>query len=160
MPTPKPFVCRTCGEYKRHGQDWFLVLEDAWLDRLKVLHWNDRLATEPRVHCLCSAAHVRELVAHWMATGSLSYPFVSLLSHGNEVKISKPSQDVEANKAVEIPCEALIGELAVHRESLQRALSEQPECLSTILNALLSALERSPAGAGEPKQRENAMAVV
>ena len=136
------------------------MIEDAWLDRLQILHWNDRLAAHPRVHWLCSAAHVTELVARWMAIGSVGYRFASAVCAGEQGTMPQDTADLETTKAVEIPCEALIGELAVHRESLQRALSEQPECLSTILNALLTALDSAPARDEEVALQEEALAAM
>ena len=65
-------VCTIC-EQERVGVDgWFMLAENEWLDRLKVLAWNDTLAVREDVHCLCCVAHVQELVAHWMATDSLA----------------------------------------------------------------------------------------
>ena len=71
------FACSICGEEKTSQPGWLMLVEDIWLDRLKVLHWNERLAQREDTHCLCSPKHVQELVAHWMVTGSLSYPFAS-----------------------------------------------------------------------------------
>lgn len=152
MDTKKRFLCTICGECKGEDNGWFLLVEDAWLDRLKVLHWNSTLASQQQVHCLCSVSHLRELVAHWMATGSLEYPFALVSSASEKVRIRGPAKAKGKPSPMEIPNAGLIGELAVHRESLERALSEYPQCLSTILEALLGAL-----GPGAMQPRPAAM---
>ena len=157
MLNPKRMVCSICGEQKRAGQAGFLVLEDAWLDRLKILRWNHRLAAHPRVHFLCTPTHVGELVAHWMATGTVTYP---LLSAGNLARKQDLMEHLESPETPAISSEGLIGELAVHRESLERALRDHPESLSSILNALLSALEYAAPSAEGAKQREEVLTAV
>jgi hypothetical protein len=144
MENQKRFMCTICGEHHRGGDGWFLVAEDSWLESLKVLHWNEILAGQPEVHCLCSAAHVREMVARWMATGRLAYPFASVSSPRQKTTQSGNKKCLVAGAKLEVQADGLIGELAVHRESLERALREHPQCLSTILEALLSALDDTP----------------
>jgi len=67
--------CAICLEPRLGGDGWFLLIENRWTDRLKILGWNDRLATEPGVFAACGAEHVQQLVIHWMAMGTLDYPF-------------------------------------------------------------------------------------
>jgi hypothetical protein len=123
-----PF-CSICLEQRTEEEGWFLVTENSWTDRLKILGWNDTLALEPGVHAACGAAHVQQLVVHWMATGSLNYPFAR--SHAGErsrrKRAHRPELDIRA----------------VHRESLSRVLRENPESLGSILSALISALDGS-----------------
>jgi hypothetical protein len=140
MNSLRTFACSICGEERTGAAGWFLLTEDSWLDRVKVLRWNDTLGGQAGMHCLCSAKHVQELVAHWMVTGSLSYPFASTCrSPRATLNFSSYSQP-EDLCAQDLSGE-LIGELAVHRESLQRVLEESPHSLSTILEALLEALQ-------------------
>ena len=160
MENQKGFTCTICGEYSNRGQGWFLIVEDSWLDRLKVLHWDETLAGHTQVHCLCSAPHVRELVAHWMATGSLAYPFASVSSPAQTVTIGSSHKHPDPGTEIKIQNDGLIGELAVHRESLERALSEHPQCLSTILEALLGALDHAPTGPKLSPMQEEELAVV
>jgi Ni/Fe-hydrogenase subunit HybB-like protein len=51
----------------------------------------------------------------------------------------------------------VLGELSVHRESLERVLRENPESLTSILTALISALEthRNPIGATDEEPEED-----
>jgi hypothetical protein len=66
--------CAICLEPRLGGDGWFLLIENRWTDRLKILGWNDGLASEPGVHAACGAEHVQQLVIHWMAMGTLGYP--------------------------------------------------------------------------------------
>jgi hypothetical protein len=61
---------------------WFLVAESHWEDHLKVLEWQDELARRRGIYAACSGGRVEELMAHWMATGGLGYPFATV---GNKV---------------------------------------------------------------------------
>jgi len=139
MEMVRALTCTICGEETLGDARWFLVLEDPWQDKLIVLHWNDRLAAKG-VHCACSAEHLQEMVVHWMTTGSLDYPFARssrILRHNPGHRAAKfLSRDFEGLGARQI------GELSVHRESLQRALSESPQSLKTILDALSLALQQ------------------
>jgi hypothetical protein len=114
------------------------VAENSWDDKLKILEWNERLSAHHGAHQACSVAHVQELVVHWMTTGSLDYPFAQLLA----VCRAAPSRNVNHGIS-EFELDARpIGELSVHRESMQRVLRESPHSLKTILDALLAALRR------------------
>jgi hypothetical protein len=131
-----PF-CSICLEPRTEEDGWFLLTENSWTDRLKILSWNDALVSELGVHAACGAAHVQQLVVHWMATGSLNYPFAR--SHVGERTRRKRAHQSE----LDIRGAKVIGELAVHRESLSRILRENPESLGSILAALISALDGS-----------------
>jgi hypothetical protein len=61
---------------QRQAQDgWFVLVENRWTDRLKILAWSEALASVDETHLACGAAHVKQLVVHWMTMGSLEYPF-------------------------------------------------------------------------------------
>jgi hypothetical protein len=138
-PAPVP-GCSICGRERKSEDGWFLMLESHWQDKVKILQWHDQLATQSGIHRVCGAEHVQELVVHWMTTGSLDYPFAR----------PKPSRERTRQSRLQgLPCEVdtrgarQIGELAIHRESIQRILRESPHSLTSILDALLSALGRS-----------------
>jgi hypothetical protein len=143
-------ACAICGQERLADEPWFLVAEDSWADKLKVLHWNDFLATRAGVHCACSAAHVQELVVHWMTTGSLSYPFART-ELGCRRAVHRGGIPLSGRLDAYTAGTRTIGELAVHRESMERLLLENPQSLNGILRALLSALEQeSPRTAALP----------
>lgn len=129
--------CRVCQNEKQYGEEWFLVIGNYWEDRLRILPWTERLATAEGVHAICSPWHVQQLVAHWMATGSLDYPFAHRLSRTSSATRSHGSFNV--NSTV-ITGRQPLGELAVDRESLRRLLMERPESLVPVLDALVTAL--------------------
>ncbi len=140
MERARVLACTICGERRSIRQQWFLISEDRWGDKLKILHWDDHLAARQGVHCACSPAHLQELVIHWMTTGSLDHPFARLASQGAGSRA--PRRLLAAAKDDITSRARQIGEISVHRESMQRVLSESPQSLRTILDALLSALHR------------------
>jgi hypothetical protein len=136
--------CTICGGEKLTGQVWLLVAENHGQDILKVLEWQDELALRQGIYAACCAAHVQELVVHWMTIGSLEYPFATV---GVKVGRSKHrlgsalhTFDPDTRGARQI------GELAVDRESVGRAIREDPESLRVILDELVNALERETSG--------------
>ena len=134
------FFCGICGcEKVSRKQEWFLMSESRWQDRLRILRWHDELARQSGLQCVCSAAHVQELVIHWMITGDLEYPFARATGAGpGDGRTHKSGEPLE----VDTSAAQQIGELSVHRESVRRVLAENPQSLSTILDALLAALDR------------------
>lgn len=130
--------CAICLEPQLSGDGWFLLTENRWTDRLKILGWSDGLANKPGVYAACGAEHVQQLVIHWMAMGTLDYPFAR--THSGTKKNFRKSGDGPAAGEPDTRGLKIFGELAVHRESLERVLSENPQSLATILLALISAL--------------------
>jgi hypothetical protein len=154
MEQLRTLACTICGGCKLGTQRWFLILEDRWQDKLKILHWDDRLAIRRGIHHVCGAAHLQELVVHWMTTGSLDYPFALTVSRP-ESPAARPSPEWPARRVSEDGRVRPIGELSIHRDSMRRVLSENPESLRSILDALLSALERdAPRSRTEPPREE------
>jgi hypothetical protein len=123
--------CTICRSEKHDGQSWFLLGCNQWEDRLQVFEWHDELAAADGMYAACSPDHVQELAAHWLANGTLNYPFTRPKS-GN---IAKP----DATSLCLQPAKRL-GELAVHRESLNRAWAENPGSLVAVLDALAAML--------------------
>lgn len=133
-------VCAICGEQRIAGQVWFLLAESAWEDKLRILQWQDRLANREGIHRACSPAHVQELVTHWMALGTLDYPFAN-----SGPAMARSPRTLASVPVVEEPDTAgvrQVGEISVHRESIGRLLDENPEALQVILDELSDALER------------------
>ncbi|MGA8153496.1 MAG: hypothetical protein WB952_21270 [Terriglobales bacterium] len=139
-------LCTVCGEQKEAGQVWFLVAESHWQDRLAILQWEDEVSCRKGMHRACSPAHVEELVVHWMTTGSLDFPFAI----AEERLERRPSSCLPVVHEADTRGTRQIGELSVHRESMDRALHESPDSLQIILDELTDALKReaisAPAG--------------
>ena len=153
MKNPRVYECAICGERKNGSQPWFLIADNRWQDKLRILQWHERMAAQPGIYHACTAEHVQELVVHWMTTGSLDYPFAMDPSRGpggdgNRAPVicRQTPEDREIDTLGVDP----IGELSVHRESMQRVLGEHPQSLTGILEALLSVL-RHPYAARKPE---------
>lgn len=74
MKTTKA-TCAICGEERQRGEEWFVLVENRWTDRLKIPSWNETLALSTGTHLACGATHVQQLVVHWMTMGTMEYPF-------------------------------------------------------------------------------------
>jgi hypothetical protein len=138
----KILTCTICGEQRSGQQRRFLIAEDRWQDKLKILHWDDGLATHKGIHAACGPAHLEELVVHWMTTGCLDHPFARLAPRRGPARQARGPAKLDLS----ISEGRLIGELSVHRESMQRVLCESPHSLQTILDALLSAMQHDCPG--------------
>jgi len=132
--------CTICGDDMPASLRSFAVAQSRLEDKVRIFHRED--ATDPSgVHGACCSAHVRELVIHWMVTGSLDYPFAD----------TRPKRAAAAETLTRpVGCESgftslatPIGELAIDRDSVNRVLSENPVWLEVILDELHDALERS-----------------
>ena len=139
-------ICTICGEQKSDGQVWFLLVESHWEDKLRILKWQDELADRRGMHCACCPAHVQELVTHWMTSGDLDFLLAPVEVLPRNLRPGRGSAlpilaEADTRGAYEI------GELAVDRESVGRALNENPDSLLIILDELRDALERETAAA-------------
>jgi len=140
-------ICTICGEERSADQAWFLIAESHWEDKLRILQWQDEIASRSGIHRACCPAHAEELVVHWMTTGTLDFPF-ALAADRLQRRIG--SLPVLAEPDTRGACQ--IGELSVHRESVARALKENPDSLQVILDELSDALERAATGAAAGQQ--------
>lgn len=132
--------CAICGRQRTSEGGWFLLTESRWQDKITILQWHDQLAVQQGVQRVCNASHAQELVVHWMTTGGLDYPFARTQDRKQDAQRSKRSPD---SRIVDLRGAQPIGELAIHRESIQRVLRDSPYSLTAILDALLCALERT-----------------
>ncbi len=134
-------ACAICGEEQPGHETRFLVAENRWEDKLTILPWNEQMVSRAGIQVACSLNHVEELVVHWMTTGSVDYPFArTALGSGKWRRPTEPGCRVDLSGVRQI------GELAVHRESMERVLAESPHSLQVILDALLEALRRETVG--------------
>ena len=147
-------LCAICGEERSANQPRFLVAENTWEDKLTILQWNEQMASRAGIQVACGIDHVEELVIHWMTTGSLDYPFARTALGATGWRRSIPSGRLDLSGA------RPLGELAVHRESVERVLAENPQSLKVVLDALLDALsqeiriEEEPVLPGEAEAEE------
>jgi len=156
MDKPKMHECTICGDEKLPGQMWFLVAESHWEDKLRVLEWQDQMATRQGIYAACSAAHVEELVIHWMTTGGLDYPFATV-GHKPRSRKRTAASFLPIIEEPNTTGARQIGELAVDRDCVRRALKDDPESLRVILDELVHALERETTGAAARLESADAM---
>jgi hypothetical protein len=137
-------LCAICGRERSANQPRFLIAENNWEDKLTILQWNEHMVSRAGIKAACSIDHVEELVIHWMTTGRLDYPFARTSYGAAAWRQTSPRGRVDISGA------RPIGELAVHRESLERVLMENPQSLQVILDALLDALRQETAAEAKP----------
>ena len=150
MPDFIVHICTICGREKTKP-GWFLLTENRWEDKLNVFQWDDRLATRSGVHEVCGAAHARELALHWIGTATLNYPFARSDFWESHGILATANSHLNTSGAREL------GALSVHRESIRRVLSENPNSLNGILDELALAL-RSTGEKEEDLERAEATA--
>jgi hypothetical protein len=132
---PKRLFCSVCGIGAGDPSGWFLVVENCWLDRLKVLDFHPVLAEQAQMQCVCGKFHLKTLITHWLIHANLQLRATGIsewaLATGTGLS--------------ELVCGGssmgrLVGELAIHREARSHAWSGSPEALECILNALIGGL--------------------
>ena len=134
-PIRKRSPCSVCGLDTFRHTGWFLVVENRWLDRLKILSWHPSLARQKDVQSVCCRQHLKTLIAHWLTEASLRLP----PAHRLPLPIgSDPALDRCRPSTSPISVGRLVGELAVHREAFSRVWSGSPAALECILDALVT----------------------
>ena len=134
------FPCAVCGIETHHHASWFLVAENRWLDRLKILSWHPVLAGQKDLLCVCGKQDLKALITHWLTKANLEFQ-----DSGDPV-VPIASESRTETELGPLSVGRLVGELAVHREALSRAWTGSPETLESILTALTSNVElRTPA---------------
>jgi len=137
MPMDYPIIkrssCSVCGLDTFRHTGWFLVVENRWLDRLKILSWHSSLAMQKDMKSVCCRQHLKTLIAHWLTQASLRLP----PAHDPPLPIgSDPTlTDIDLGPH---SLGRMVGELAVHRESFSRVWSGSPAALECILDALIT----------------------
>ncbi len=129
---PKRLPCSVCGLVSFRHEGWFQVVENRWLDHLKILSWHPSLATQKKVRSACCSRHLRVLIAHWLDQASLR-----LIPH------AEPPSPITSDPALpdfsldHRSAGHLVGELSIHRESLSRVWTGSAATLESILDALI-----------------------
>jgi hypothetical protein len=125
--------CTVCGLDTFRHTGWFLVIENRWLDRLKILSWHSSLATQKDMKSVCCKQHLKAIIAHWLTQASLRLPPSRYppLPIGSDPRLA--DFDLGPHSVGR-----LVGELAVHRESFSRVWSGSAANLESILDALIT----------------------
>jgi hypothetical protein len=145
FPILKRLPCSVCGLVALRHEGWFLVLENRWLDRLKILTWHATLARQGYVRSACSREHLKLLMAYWLEESSLRLASPAC-------RVPSPLAGIPESAVPEIDPKTMgcfIAELSVCREPMSRGWAGSPESLECILEALVppQGEKRAPARA-------------
>jgi hypothetical protein len=135
----KRFLCTVCGLETDHHSEWYLVVENRWLDTLKVLCWHPLLAEQAQMQSVCGKHHLKTLLTHWLTHANLQF----LACGTPHLAVASDNRPIEAETGFS-SVGKLVGELSVHRESLSTVWSGSPEALECILNALIGGMRTPP----------------
>jgi len=137
--------CTICGLSLMAGEPWFLLGEDKWHAAVSVYAWQHETgrASKRGMQGACSATHVEQLVVHWMTVGSMDYPFARAFEKEVVLQPTGIRTEIDADERHL----KLLGEIVIDRESVGRALAENPQTLRPLLDALALALEGEVFGA-------------
>jgi len=130
---PNRLPCSVCGADALHRNGWFLLVENRWFDRLKILTWHPLLAAQQDVKSACCRQHLRVLVAHWMNQASLR-----LDADDVPMPITSDPTRGDLNLTSESVGQ-LIGELSVYREAFSRSWTGSQTALQCVLDAIIPA---------------------
>jgi hypothetical protein len=128
----KRFPCSVCGLVTYRHEGWFLVIENRWLDRLKILTWHSLLAPQKEIKSACSRQHLRMLIGHWLNQASLRLP--QTCNPPMPIASAPARQDLDLDHH---SVGYLLGELSVHRETLSHGWTGSLAALEGILDALI-----------------------
>ena len=126
----KCLPCSVCGQVAFLHDGWFLLSQDRWFDRLRILSWNFSLASGRDIKSACCRDHLRILVAHWLEQASLRLPQSHILTAPTATP-SRPNNLRESRSAGHF-----LAELSVCRDSRSRNWTGSPAALEYILEAL------------------------
>jgi hypothetical protein len=131
--TTKRPCCTVCGLDTFRHKGWFLLVENRWFDRLKILSWHASLASQANMKSVCCRQHLKTIIAHWLTQASLRLPpqFTPPLPIGSDMSVVDAVLSPDS-------VGRLVGELSVHRESFSRVWSGSPAALEYILDALIT----------------------
>lgn len=128
----KRLPCSVCGLITFRHHNWFLLMENRWLDRLKILSWHSLLARQADVKSACGREHLKVLVAYWLEQASLR-----LASPAQHLPIPFGGYPDSLEIDLDPPSEGrVIGELSVCREPLSQGWAGSPAELECILDAV------------------------
>jgi hypothetical protein len=131
--------CAVCGNPVENDALAYLLTTNSTTNRLTIFRWHKNLSRIERARAACEPEHALELVAHWMASGTLELDFAQATS----CRAPRNADDALAIEPAHFRAQPKpISELTVNRDSLQRVLEENPQALASILDSLLEALQR------------------
>ncbi len=131
--------CAVCNQTVEDDAFAYLLTTNPAQNRLTILRWDRSLCQSERARAACEPEHVLEIVAYWMACGTLDLTFAQAAPFP-----IPPGQDrAPAARSIRAHTQPKsIGELTVNRETLHQVLENNPQALASILDSLLEGLQR------------------
>jgi hypothetical protein len=131
----KHLPCSVCGQVTlRHG-GWFLIVENRWFDRIKILTWHSSLAAKEGVKSVCCREHLKSLLTNWLDHSRLDL-LPGAQNHPFPITSDAARTEIELGPA---SAGCLVGELSVHRETFSQTWTGSASSLDCILEALVPA---------------------
>lgn len=133
---PARLSCVVCGiETKRHT-GWFLVMDNCWLDRVKILSWHPLLSQTGKMSSVCGKIHLKTLLTHW-----LNHANLQLMATGEVPLPITLDTALAGSSYANFALGKILGELAVERDPLSPVWTGSPEAMECILDALIGETE-------------------
>jgi hypothetical protein len=137
--TLKRNPCSVCGLVSFGHNGWSLVVENRWLDHIKILNWHASLAARQEIKSACCRDHLKLLIVHWLEEASLRLlPYA--LNSAPPIAGSPSRRDLDLDQNSN---GYLLGELSIHRETFSHVWTGSPAALDCILDALIPSAERN-----------------
>jgi len=127
----KRLPCSVCGfdSFSRSG--WFLVVENRWLDRLRILTWHPSLALKKDFQSVCGRQHLKVLIAYWLEQANLR-----LLSPADDPSPGSSNCSCSDELFQSGTDAMLVGELSVYRDEDSQVWAGSAATLESIIDAL------------------------
>jgi hypothetical protein len=136
-------TCAVCGHWVGASAPIYMVSIQPKTQWLRIQHWDMHLAQEAGTRTVCQAAHVVELVALWMVTGSLDLEFVRISGVRPQVaQRQEPTGSRKLQSGSSQPGPFAV-ELRRNELSSGHVLEADADRLVKSLDALLSAMRES-----------------
>ena len=100
------------------------------------------------VRTACGAEHALEIVAHWLASGSVDLTFTSSGEHHREILPPKNENLSWKEMDQAVGLHKPIGEIVINRDGVHNILADDPQALASVLDSLFEAMVRH-AGLGK-----------
>jgi len=75
------------------------VVENRWLDHLKIFCWHPWLAEQPEIRSVCGDQHLRILLQHWLNQANLNLPTPGGQTNPHWVNLGSPTIRVRWQQA-------------------------------------------------------------
>jgi hypothetical protein len=130
--------CAVCGQIVEEDDCGYLLSTHPLTNRITIFCWSSARARIDEVRAACQPQHAIEMVAEWIACGTLNLTFADAsLPHVSRRK-STLSRRNPGTRVFSQP----LGELAINPETVRRLFEGNPGALASMLDCLLEALRR------------------